>query len=175
MWKRVQSDLEGFLVVKGSQGIPTLGWYHRQFWEVAEERYLATEEDRKEVHNQIASYFEELWYNKEIYYFQKKTNTRKSALRYVAAQPFVSLLYIFVQIFSFDGTQLYDGGNVNYRKLIELPYHLLKLKDMARLVNLLCDFRFIQASFAGHKYFDLLGYYVEAIGIYEVINLCEIS
>lgn len=63
--------------------------------------------------------------------------------------------------------KLFNGGNVNYRKLSELPYHLLQLRDEKRLVEVICNFEFIQASFMALKNFDLLHYYSQAIGIFS--------
>lgn len=62
--------------------------------------------------------------------------------------------------------KIYNGGNVNHRKLVELPHHLLQLKDQKRLTDVICDFQFIQASFVALKNFDLLHYYSQAIGIH---------
>jgi hypothetical protein len=72
--------------------------------------------------------------------------------------------------FKFDPFKLFEGGNVNYRKLIELPYHLIKTKNVERLLKVICDFHFIQASFIGQKYFDLLSYYARAAGTLYCYN-----
>jgi hypothetical protein len=57
---------------------------------VAEERYLSTDEDRKEVHELLADYFEGEWATNPIAYYDKHERTKKFALRYVAVQPYVS-------------------------------------------------------------------------------------
>lgn len=55
---------------------------------------------------------------------------------------------------------------MNFRKLTELPYHLLCSNSTERLVNILCDFTFIEASFIANKHFDLLEYYTKINGIH---------
>lgn len=49
--KKIQKYLPlsslGYLVIRGSSGgLPVLKFFHRQFWEVAEAKFLATEESR---------------------------------------------------------------------------------------------------------------------------------
>lgn len=61
-----------------------------KFWEVAEERYLSAEVDKLATHKSMADYFEGKWYNTGVPYYDKQTITRKTALRYVAPQPYVS-------------------------------------------------------------------------------------
>jgi hypothetical protein len=140
--------------------------------EVAKEEYLCTGKDQK-VHELLANYFEGKWATTPIAY-KDKNNIEKEALRYVAMQPYVSnssipsidnwlVLSTESGEFKFDPFKLFEGGNVNYRKLIELPHHLIKTKNIDHLLKVICDFHFIQASIIGQKYFDLLSYYAQAI------------
>eukprot|EP00026_Physarum_polycephalum_P000198 Phypoly_transcript_00198.p1 GENE.Phypoly_transcript_00198~~Phypoly_transcript_00198.p1 ORF type:complete len:1578 (+),score=179.43 Phypoly_transcript_00198:1034-5767(+) len=142
LWKRMLFDLREYIAEKGSNGIPTLGWYHRQFLEVAAKRYMSTPERKLAVHTKLADYFEGKWYNTAVPYFDKSSQTQKASVRFVAGQPFI-----------------YEGGLVNYRKLAELPYHLQQLGDVERMLRTLVDFDFIEASFIEHQHFDLLEYY----------------
>eukprot|EP00026_Physarum_polycephalum_P000312 Phypoly_transcript_00312.p2 GENE.Phypoly_transcript_00312~~Phypoly_transcript_00312.p2 ORF type:complete len:831 (+),score=86.13 Phypoly_transcript_00312:342-2495(+) len=142
--KRLLYDLEGFLVVKGSNGVSTYGWYHRQFWEAAEGRYL-DKPNKHAIHKALANYFSDK-NGIPIPYFDKTTFSSASCLRFVSPQPY-----------------MHKGGSVNCRKIAELPYHLEQLGNATELAQLLCDLRFIQASFAASKQFDLLLYYEKAI------------
>ncbi len=40
LWVRIQADVRDYLVDSGADGIQVTRWYHRQFTNVANERYL---------------------------------------------------------------------------------------------------------------------------------------
>jgi hypothetical protein len=40
IWVRVRADLKDYLTERGAEGTTVLQWYHREFREVAEQRYL---------------------------------------------------------------------------------------------------------------------------------------
>ncbi|MEW8546460.1 MAG: AAA family ATPase, partial [Candidatus Thiodiazotropha sp.] len=40
LWARVRNELGIYLAERGTDGISAYGWYHRQFWETARDRYL---------------------------------------------------------------------------------------------------------------------------------------
>ena len=40
LWIRIRNDLGPYLVERGTDGVSAYGWYHRQFWEAAEQRFL---------------------------------------------------------------------------------------------------------------------------------------
>eukprot|EP00050_Salpingoeca_kvevrii_P006534 m.290010 g.290010 ORF g.290010 m.290010 type:complete len:1604 (-) comp12228_c0_seq1:130-4941(-) len=58
LWNRLRNDLGGYIVERGVDGARVYSWYHRQFWEVARERYLEAEGvDQLAVHKSMAQYF----------------------------------------------------------------------------------------------------------------------
>lgn len=57
LWKRVQYDIQEYIVERQSGGKTVIGWYHRQFTEAAKERYYQ-KEIRKQLHTLMAEYFQ---------------------------------------------------------------------------------------------------------------------
>ena len=45
-----------FLVSRGDSGIQIMSWYHRQFWEAAEDRYTSDPAVNHVLHTGIAEY-----------------------------------------------------------------------------------------------------------------------
>ena len=46
LWVRIRSDLASYLVDRGADDSRVVTWYHRQFTEAAQERYLSDERER---------------------------------------------------------------------------------------------------------------------------------
>ena len=57
LWKRVEYDIQEYVVERQSGTKKVSTWYHRQFGEVAKERYLS-EEVKVGVHCLLAEYFQ---------------------------------------------------------------------------------------------------------------------
>ena len=105
MWARVTEDLREYLAERQVDGKTVLSWYHRQFWETAEQRYLDSAERRQCFHRQLAEiYSQETGLRRTITLHQRQGIVLKDADRKVTPQPLTA-------------------GNV--RKLKCLPYHLL--------------------------------------------------
>ena len=126
--------INSFSVERGSGGDSVLFWYHRQFIEAAQERYLSgntavSVHERTTVHRNVAEYFMGKWhgilkmhsYKTSIFAplcycvnlgtekpFTTKQGESGSSKRDVTAQP------------------LKRGDSYNMRKLEELPRQLLK-------------------------------------------------
>lgn len=49
------------LVNRGDSGVQIMGWYHRQFWEAAEDRYTKDKDTCQRLHVGIADYFAGRW------------------------------------------------------------------------------------------------------------------
>ena len=56
VWSRLYADLEPYLVWREGDGVPLLGFYHRQLRVAAERRYFPPEK-RQAVHRRLAAYF----------------------------------------------------------------------------------------------------------------------
>ncbi|XP_062599748.1 NACHT domain- and WD repeat-containing protein 1-like, partial [Saccostrea cucullata] len=111
---RLRYDLRRYLVNRGDSGIQILSWYHRQFWEAAEDRYTKDESTQHQLHTGLADYFLGRWAENTPKPFTDK-NGKAEEIRYVASQP--------IQL----------GNQINERKMKSLPYHLAKSKNLEDL------------------------------------------
>ncbi|XP_052812431.1 NACHT domain- and WD repeat-containing protein 1-like [Mya arenaria] len=154
LWARVRNELGSYLAERGTDGVSAYGWYHRQFWETAERRYLQTGfgDDPKpfaqKAHLAIADYFEGKWANGKPY--KGKDGVEKVEDRKIPKQPFVV------------GGSRDVGRQLNERKLAELPYHLIKLQDWERFKKLALDLRYIEAKFEADDGYICLSELIEA-------------
>ena len=57
LWVRIRADLASYLVERGADGAQVTYWYHRQFVQAAQARYLSDSSERKRLHSAIADYF----------------------------------------------------------------------------------------------------------------------
>jgi len=57
LWVRIRADLASYLVDRGADGAQVTCWYHRQFVQAAQARYLSDSSERKRLHSAIADYF----------------------------------------------------------------------------------------------------------------------
>lgn len=106
MWARVAEDLREYLAERQVDGKTVLSWYHRQFWETAEQRYLDCADRRHCFHRQLAEiYSQETGLRRTITLHQRQGMVLKDADRKVTPQPLTA---------------------ANLRKLKCLPYHLLQ-------------------------------------------------
>ena len=128
LWSRIRASIDWFLAERQLDGFSLMKWRYRQFHDVANERYLscAGEDVPARVHSDLADYFDGRWTEGA-----KKADAKGVAReRHVATQPLH-----------------FKEGVPNKRKLNELPYHLARAKDVARLKRLaLCNFEFLQAK-----------------------------
>eukprot|EP00808_Paulinella_micropora_P001310 g75551.t1 len=153
LWLRIREDLGDYLMEVGAGQVTTYRWYHRQFWQEAELRYLhATQAGQDELHNLLAEYFLDKWIEgKPVPGSESK---EKPVSRLVAAQPLV-----------FGGVRDPETGLgrvLNLRKLQELPHHLMQAgeRQSSARAALFRDLAFIEACFEagyGHSFLSLLG------------------
>lgn len=121
---RLRHDLNRYLVNRGDSGVQIMGWYHRQFWEAAEDRYTKDKDTCQRLHVGIADYFAGRW-SGDVPKPYKDKHGESEAIRYVASQP--------IQL----------GNQMNERKLKSLPYHLAmsgNLSDLKKECLLKFDF-----------------------------------
>ena len=132
LWIRIRSDIEDYLIERGSDDVRVISWYHRQFVEVAAERYLGTKE--VVIHSRLADFFLGTWSAGTAKPFITKDGQQLLKDRLVAKQPLI-----------FDATN--EMPIFNLRKLNELPHHLLHSNDLKRLKGeVLCNFEFLLAK-----------------------------
>ena len=58
LWTRVRHDIEEFLVERQADSKTVLAWYHRQFWEASEAKYLSENSEKVSRHALLADYFQ---------------------------------------------------------------------------------------------------------------------
>lgn len=57
LWVRIRADLASYLVDRGADGTQVTCWYHRQFVQAAQDRYLSDPFEKKGLSSSIADYF----------------------------------------------------------------------------------------------------------------------
>ena len=137
LWTRLKLDLDKFLVMREAGDVEVLSWYHRQFRQVARERYLRNEDTVINIHGHMAEYFMGVWGGgrKKPFTYSAFIKSRLALTvddgeedRNVPKQPL----------------ELRWGNNgtiYNKRKLNELPYHLMLCKRFDVLSDI-CVFNY---------------------------------
>ncbi|XP_064630208.1 NACHT domain- and WD repeat-containing protein 1-like isoform X2 [Lineus longissimus] len=130
IWVRVHADLKEYLTERGADGATVQQWYHREFGEVAEERYLRKKEIREKLHVTMADYFLGKWANSIKKPFMDQKGNAGVEDRLVKPQPCV-----------FKESAHNQATLFNHRKLSELPFHLVLAGDVETLKKeVLCNF-----------------------------------
>ena len=146
LWLRIKADLDCFLAVHVENGVRLITWAHQQFHDVAMERYMFSDDtELRRFHSEFADYFIGRWTQGA-----KKGDGKGTVKdRHVSPQP------------------LQFGDNVfNYRKLKELPFHLLKSDDFERLKqSALCNFEFLSVKLKATSVHDVIDDFIEALAV----------
>ncbi|XP_026171557.1 NACHT and WD repeat domain-containing protein 2 [Mastacembelus armatus] len=152
--ERVLLDLRRFLIRRTVAGSHVLFWMSRHFQLVVAKRYLGTHEARMEIHSEMADYFSGRWGGgsaKPLFVNQKSEPNKDTAEmkiyidRQLPSQPFVFT------------SSPKDIGQVNLRKVVELPYHLQRSDRWEELEDkLLMSLRFHQAMVQAGLLWDLV-------------------
>ncbi|XP_033746932.1 NACHT domain- and WD repeat-containing protein 1-like [Pecten maximus] len=124
---RLKTDIQQYIVERGSDGISVLNWYHRQFKEAASEKYC-TLQVANQIHRGLADFFNGKWAEerKKPYVGQNKSGEED---RHVASQPLI------------------NGDSYNLRRLNNAPYHMIKQGDATELkTKCLMNYEFLQAK-----------------------------
>ncbi|XP_002741817.1 NACHT domain- and WD repeat-containing protein 1-like [Saccoglossus kowalevskii] len=160
LWTRIRAEINDYLVERESEGSRVIYWYHRQFIEVAAERYLHDSEFVTQLHMLCAEYFIGKWsggkkktfeYTDEQMKKFNKTEKQDEADRMVSTQPLE-----------------FETGKFNIRKLEQLPYHLIHARNPDLLKEYtLCNFQFISAKLRGMSLGEVLQDFTMALAKYE--------
>ena len=162
LWIRIRSDIGDYLIERGADDSRVIYWYHRQFIEVATDRYLRA---KQEVHSKLADYFVGKWSNGARKPYVDKDKQTVLEDRLVAKQPLTF-------------TNEKEKREVfNLRKLSELPYHLLHSGDLKRLKDeTLCNFEFLLAKLRATSLDSVLDDFVASLLVYpEEEDLVELE
>ncbi|XP_068711765.1 NACHT domain- and WD repeat-containing protein 1-like isoform X2 [Montipora foliosa] len=144
---RIKNDLAGYLIDRGADGASVITWYHRQFIEAARDRYLSSEEERIHTHQGLSDYFLGVWANGRKKPYKTTRGENLEADRFVPNQPWT---------FD-DGKSSKKLRNFNYRKISELPFHLVLCKDLETLKKeVLCNFSFLLSCLEAYSLRDLM-------------------
>ena len=143
---RIKADIESFLAVHVQNGVRLITWKHQQFHDVVIGKYLfADEKELRCFHAQLADYFLGRWAQGA----KKEDNKGHPKDRHVSRQPLQFAKDVF-----------------NYRKLTELPYHLLKSDDLERLKqSALCNYEFLLVKLKASSVQDVMDDFVEALAV----------
>lgn len=140
LWKRIRSDISEYLTERQSGNKVVVNWYHRQFSEVAAQRYLPASLQQM-FHAALAEYFLGKWSDleKPLELYKNKKGWYPHAMRQVPAQPL-------------------EYENIyNVRKLQELPYHLVKCGDLATFHSTVaCNFSWLYGMCQAMSLTDVL-------------------
>ena len=132
LWSRLHYDLKDYMTERQMDGKVVLTWYHRQFFECAESRYIPNVATQIYIHNALAElYSQTSGITRTIVLKQRRGKLIQNADRKVTPQKL---------------------SINNIRKLNALPYHLFHAGDVERLkeeciVNF--DFLFIKLCAVG--------------------------
>ena len=161
LWKRIRQYIDDYIVEQQAQGMIVLRWYHRQFIESATKRYVLCQSTI--LHFILSEYFSGTWANgrSKSVKLTHRDIYMKDSVRQVAMQP---LLF---------GKTVY-----NFRKLTELPYHLLYSEQIEELRNkVLCNYEWVYTKLKATGYVSLMQDYITTLGEHKDDNdislMCE--
>jgi hypothetical protein len=127
LWARVRNDISEYFTERQSYGKTTLFWYHRQFIEVATERFVNGK--AADLHKHLADYFAMESSVKRDITLLKRNLTIHSADRQITPQPLLAK---------------------SHRKLQALAYHLRNAEDPDQLKSIaLCSLNFMKTKISG--------------------------
>ena len=150
MWSRVQHAMREYLTERQEDGKSVLAWYHRQFHETAEKRFLKPDSRRRELHFALSELFmQENGITKTVILHHRNGKVIENADRCVTPQPL----------------------NVrNKRKLHALPYHLLHSGRVELLKeNCLLNFEFFSTKLKALNIGNLFNEYKD-LAEYELLS-----
>jgi len=127
---RIIKDLGKFMIKRKTEGgLTAYTWYHRQFWEAAQRRYLGDENHTRKYHSAIG-----------LYFCNAVDASLDPASRSIASQP---LTYSSNSVWEIESL-----GDINYRRVIAGSYHLIEAEEfhLDKAVEELCNFDTIRAA-----------------------------
>ena len=156
LWIRVKTDLGSYIVSRGSDGVLVNTWYHRQFFEVARERYVRPDNEKR-IHEVLAEFFLGKWSGGVAKSFINKKGDTLEKDRHVPAQPNV-----------FPKKDKSAEAVYNYRKLNELPRHLIRSGNLQGLKeHVIFSFDFLSAKICAFGLRSLLQDFNETLEVFS--------
>ena len=156
LWIRVKTDLGSYIVSRGSDGVLVNTWYHRQFFEVARERYVRPDNEKR-IHEVLAEFFLGKWSGGVAKSFINKKGDALEKDRHVPSQPNV-----------FPKKDKSAEAVYNYRKLNELPRHLIRSGNLQGLKeHVIFSFDFLSAKICAFGLRSLLQDFNETLEVFS--------
>lgn len=172
--ERLLLDLEGFLMARHISGSHVLFWVSRHFRLVILKRYIDSIDVSKEIHHRLAAYFSGRYaYGRakplvitsasDMETHKQDTPQRMPMKMYIDRNPFGQpwVWESFKPSISSPDPSL-QTGDVNFRKVLELPYHLRlsgSLEELCR--GLMLSFDFHHAMLKGMLVQELISWLEE--------------
>lgn len=152
LWKRILHFISDYIVEHLSGGVTVLVWYHRQFIESATARYV-NENKKIDLHSRLVEFFSGIFAGgtgKSVALTHRDLSLA-DADRQVPSQPLV-----------------FGEGTYNYRKLDELPHHLLHSNQFLKLkTTVLSEFDWMITQLKASGYTKLMHDYIAAQQVYN--------
>ncbi len=145
VFARLQNDLGEYIVERGTHGKSVLSWYHRQFWEAAEDRYLKPQNG--------VNYMEK--YSKLLAEYFSNNSNHTFPDRRLTPQP----------DYWQDPTS--ESCIFNYSRLSELPYTACAANDEQKVKLCLCNLKFIAYKCKAGLGRELLADYYQALSVFK--------
>eukprot|EP00794_Sanderia_malayensis_P011746 gene11746-12966_t len=167
LWIRIKTDLGPYIVSRGADGVLVNTWYHRQFIETARERYLEQDDGSmaKRLHETLSEYFLGTWSDGVRKPFTSKQGDHGEKDRLVPSQPNVFAKRI-KKYGDEDDDNLDKDVVYNYRKLSELPRHLIRAGKLETLKNdLIFNYEFLSAQLCARGLQSSLQMFSEALDV----------
>ena len=161
LWTRLRNDLHEYLIERQADDVTVVVWYHRQFVDVACERYFRNVNFEADIHSHLTEYFQGTWAGGKLKPFEitdeKRQrfgldSTKGQSDRKIPLQPLV-----------FKSS---EGKIVGYnkRKLNELPFHFLRCHKYDELFsNVLFNFEWLHAKLSCMPLYTLIEDFEDAI------------
>ena len=131
LWSRLFFDLQPYLGLAKIDGALLMRWFHREFSEVLQEKYLAAAENKEMIHGGLADTFQIL--DREL----RPTETNDDAL---------------FRVTDAGGAQV----SAALRRVMEQPWQLAQAEKTQELMLLLSDFGFCFAKCAANQSSELI-------------------
>lgn len=154
LWPRLHNELSSYITQREANATIVLYWYHRQFIEVARQRYLSDVPHRIYIHSVLVHYYLGTWgggRKKPFRYSSIQVQqlglpmAESEADRKVPMQPLQ---------FACEGQK---KVRYNLRKLSELPFHLVNCRRVADLKReVLFNYNWLHAKITSMSLHDVL-------------------
>ncbi|KAI3386911.1 hypothetical protein SNEBB_004259 [Seison nebaliae] len=164
LWTRIRSEMPNYLVERESGGTSVVEWYHRQFADESNRRYLSDASFRSYIHKQMSEYFSGMWAGKAKPFKYSDSQMKMfhlaevdgEANRKVPSQP----------NFFLDKERM-NVLRYNIRRMNELPYHYIRSQQPDVLCeDILFNYEFVHSKLSALPMSMLIENYIDFYEFY---------